>query len=151
MFRFGLDAPLQQRFLTPFWDMQQVTRQYLLFYFAVCFVAKKLCSMWDEHKENKAVKKTASAPKPQPVIPNVDQVRFCRKCGEKHIDNSHFCRKCGRKLSSENNTQCEFCGTVVEYHTEVVAPTQEIDKEARKQTEVKPKKKKPKSCSLLFI
>lgn len=71
---------------------------YLLFYFAVYFVAKKLCSMWDKHNENKAAKKAASAPKPQPVIPNVDQVRFCGKCGEKLIDNSHFCRKCGTEI-----------------------------------------------------
>ena len=74
---------------------------YLLFYFAVYFVAKKLCSMWDEHKENKAMKKTASAPKPQPVVANADQVRFCRKCGEKLIDNSQFCRKCGTEVIKE--------------------------------------------------
>lgn len=74
---------------------------YLLFYFAVYFVAKKLCSKWDEHKENKAMRKAASAPKPQPTATNVDQVRFCRKCGEKLIDNSQFCRKCGTEVIKE--------------------------------------------------
>lgn len=60
-----------------------------------------------------------------------------------------FCRKCGQKLSSENNTQCKFCGTVVEYHTEVAIPTPEPDVEASEQTEVKPKKKKVKRIILI--
>lgn len=60
-----------------------------------------------------------------------------------------FCRKCGQKLSPENNTQCEFCGTVVEYHTEVAVPTPETDEEAPEQTEAKPKKKKAKRIILI--
>ena len=71
---------------------------YLLFYFAVYYVAKKLCSMWDEHKEKKTMQKHASAPLPYPVVATVDQIRFCRKCGEKLIDNSKFCRKCGTEI-----------------------------------------------------
>lgn len=29
---------------------------------------------------------------------NIDQIRFCRKCGEKLIDGSRFCRKCGTEI-----------------------------------------------------
>lgn len=32
---------------------------------------------------------------------NTDQIRFCRKCGEKLIDNSKFCRKCGTAVVKE--------------------------------------------------
>ena len=74
---------------------------YLLFYVAVYFVAKKLCSKWDEHKENKTMKKTSSIPKQQPIPAKSDQVRFCRMCGEKLIDNSKFCRKCGIEVVKE--------------------------------------------------
>ena len=52
-----------------------------------------------------------------------------------------FCRKCGQKLSPENNTQCAFCGTIVEYNSEVDVPAPEADKEESTQQEAKPKKK----------
>ena len=76
---------------------------YLIFYFAVYFVAKKLCNKWDEHKEAKAAQRKASQQKnivveEKPVIEDGDQVRFCRKCGEKLLDNSQFCRKCGTEI-----------------------------------------------------
>ncbi len=79
---------------------------YLIFYFAVFFVAKKLCNKWDEHKEAKAEQKKA-AQQNSVVIEekteaiDTDQVSFCRKCGEKLIDNSQFCRKCGIELKVE--------------------------------------------------
>lgn len=79
---------------------------YLIFYFAVYFVAKKLCTKWDEHKEAKIEKK--KAPQQQnivfeekTVVEDTNQVRFCRKCGEKLIDNSQFCRKCGTGIVKE--------------------------------------------------
>ena len=71
---------------------------------AVFFVAKKLCSMWDEHKWVIESKKKNSAQQKNIVveesakITDADQVRFCRKCGEKLIDNSRFCRKCGTEV-----------------------------------------------------
>ena len=81
---------------------------YLVFYFVVYFVAKKLCSKWDEHKEAKEMRKQAvsstNAPvqTTQPAATNTaEQVRFCRKCGEKLIDNSQFCRKCGTKVDND--------------------------------------------------
>ena len=58
-----------------------------------------------------------------------------------------FCRKCGQKLSPSNNTQCEFCGTVVEYHTDTEASMPETE-EAPTSTEAKPKKKKAKNSYL---
>lgn len=79
---------------------------YLIFYFAVYFVAKKLCNKWDEHKEAKAEKKKATQQqnivvKEKATAEDVDQVRFCRKCGEKLLDNSQFCRKCGTEIVKE--------------------------------------------------
>ena len=71
---------------------------YVLFYFAVSSIANKLCNMWDEHKENKAIRKAIIAPKPQPFSVNTEQICFCRKCGEKLIVNSQFCRKCGTEV-----------------------------------------------------
>lgn len=32
---------------------------------------------------------------------NGNEIRFCRKCGEKLIDNSQFCRKCGTQIVEE--------------------------------------------------
>lgn len=79
---------------------------YLIFYFAVYFVAKKLCNKWDEHKEAKAEKKKTTQQQnivveEKAVIENADQVRFCRKCGEKLLNNSQFCRKCGTEVKVE--------------------------------------------------
>ena len=73
----------------------------VILYGATFWLARTLCKKWDEHKESKAMEKAASAPKSQPVTTNVDQVRFCRKCGEKLIDNSQFCRKCGTEVIKE--------------------------------------------------
>ena len=35
---------------------------------------------------------------------DTDQIRFCRKCGEKLIDSSRFCRKCGTEIVEEPAT-----------------------------------------------
>ena len=79
---------------------------YLIFYFAVYFVANKLCNKWDEHKEAKAEQKKVFQNKNFVVEDKIeivveDQVRFCRKCGQKLIDNSQFCRKCGTQIVKE--------------------------------------------------
>lgn len=79
---------------------------YLIFYFAVYFVAKKLCNKWDEHKEAKTAKKKTTQQQNMVVeekalVENADQVRFCRKCGEKLLNNSQFCRKCGTEVKVE--------------------------------------------------
>ena len=37
-----------------------------LMFAATLWLARTLCKKWDEHKENKAMEKEASAPKPQP-------------------------------------------------------------------------------------
>ena len=76
---------------------------YLIFYFAVYFVAKKLCQKWDEHKEatakqEKTAQQATISVEDQMVTTSVDQIRFCRKCGEKLIDGSRFCRKCGTEV-----------------------------------------------------
>lgn len=79
---------------------------YLIFYFAVYFVAKKLCNKWDEHKNAKAEQRRAVQPNYVSVegkgeTVGVDQIRFCRRCGEKLIDSSRFCRKCGTEIVDE--------------------------------------------------
>lgn len=60
-----------------------------------------------------------------------------------------FCRKCGQKLSPENNSQCTFCGTVVEYNSEVDISAPETDEEEPAQQEAKPKKKSVKKIILI--
>ena len=62
-----------------------------------------------------------------------------------------FCRKCGQRLSSENNSQCTFCGTLVEYNSEVDISAPETDEEEPAQQEAKPKKKSVKKISPLFL
>lgn len=78
---------------------------YLIFYFAVVFVAKKLCAKWDEHKEAKKKQKRSAQSVTQPIhnthVPSLSEVRFCRRCGEKLIDNSCFCSKCGTEIIKE--------------------------------------------------
>lgn len=76
---------------------------YLIFYFVVYFVAKKLCAKCDEHKEaktkmKKATQKQNIVVEEKAMVVYANQVRFCRKCGEKLIDNSQFCRKCGTEI-----------------------------------------------------
>ena len=60
-----------------------------------------------------------------------------------------FCRKCGQKLSPENNSQCTFCGTMVEYNSEVDTLAPEAGKEEPTQQEAKPKKKSVKKIILI--
>lgn len=70
---------------------------YLVFYFAVYFVAKKLCNKWDEHKEDKEKRKKIVTS----TIDEINNIRFCRKCGEKLLDRSQFCSKCGAEIVKE--------------------------------------------------
>ncbi len=50
----------------------------------------------------------------EPTI-DVDQILFCRKCGEKLIESGKFCSKCGTQVIAEPVTivseqyDCEFC------------------------------------------
>ena len=72
-----------------------------LLFLATFWLARTLCKKWDEHKENKAFEKRASNGAAQAATNAEEQIRFCRKCGEKLIDNSQFCRKCGTKIVKE--------------------------------------------------
>lgn len=106
----------------------------------------------------------------------IENSRFCAKCGTEMVGAKNmseyeqndalrteteeiamFCRKCGQKLSPENNSQCAFCGTVVEYNSEVDTAAPEADKEEPAQPETKPKKKSAKiivltaSLSLVLV
>ena len=69
-----------------------------LMFVATWWLAQTLCKKWDARKEIKEIVKNASTPKPQPVVADTDQVRFCRKCGERLVGNSRFCRKCGTEI-----------------------------------------------------
>ena len=74
----------------------------VILYGATFWLARTLCKKWDEHKENKAVKQNVpdQAVQTDPAD-TTEQVRFCRKCGEKLLDNSQFCRKCGTAIKVE--------------------------------------------------
>lgn len=93
---------------------------YFIFYLAVYFVAKKLCEKWEQHKnkddtnscsgehdnyvqiqteqENKF--DSADVVESEGSVRDTNQIRFCRKCGEKLINRSRFCRKCGTEIVS---------------------------------------------------
>ena len=98
----------------------------------------------------------------------IDNSQFCTQCGAEIVEAKNmseyeqndvlrteieekamFCRKCGQKLSPENNSQCAFCGTVVEYYTEVDTPAPKADMEEPAQPETKPKKKSVKKIILI--
>jgi len=96
---------------------------YLVFYIAVYFVAKKLCQMWDERKQNKDVEGLnqlnetmiqsgdsavpvpydvdSSIPKEMDTTSEVPKIRYCRKCGYELIGNSDFCSNCGTQIAKE--------------------------------------------------
>ena len=66
------------------------------------WLARALCKKWDERK--------LSSSSVQNLEFNCevngsadDDIKFCRKCGEKLITNSEFCGKCGTKIFSEIN------------------------------------------------
>ena len=74
----------------------------VILYGATFWLARTLCKKWDEHKENKAVKQNVPVQAVQTApADTTEQVRFCRKCGEKLLDNSQFCRKCGTAIKVE--------------------------------------------------
>ncbi len=85
---------------------------YLIFYFAVYYVAKKLCNLWDEHKEKSHPKAAQQS------------TRFCKECGQKLLDNSKFCSKCGADTSNDdiieqgNEKFCSVCGADVSHDKE---------------------------------
>jgi len=80
----------------------------VILYGAACWLARTLCKKWDEHKENKAVNKNVPVQTVQ-ITPadTTDQVRFCRKCGEKLINGSQFCRKCGTEIGTTDEDDIE--------------------------------------------
>ena len=78
---------------------------YLVIYFAVFFVSKKLCAKWDEYKEEKESKKRRVQSRVY-AVQNAEsttsyKICFCRKCGERLLDNSRFCSNCGTQIVGE--------------------------------------------------
>lgn len=61
--------------------MSGIKAGYLVFYLAVFFVARKLCSKWDEYKAKK------NAP-----------LCVCRKCGNLLPEDAAFCNQCGTEV-----------------------------------------------------
>ena len=118
---------------------------YVLFYFGIYFVARKLCEKWDEHQEAKK-RQAEFAPK-QPAAAGWRCV--CGKdhpayetscvCGQSKFDAAKqpkpnvaatnlptapkicFCRKCGEKLIEESKF-CRACGNRI---AEIVVPAEE--------------------------
>lgn len=76
----------------------------VILFASTMWLARTLCQKWDEHKWVIESKKKSSAQQKNIVveesakITDANQVRFCRKCGEKLIGNSKFCRKCGTEI-----------------------------------------------------
>lgn len=62
--------------------------------FAATFgLARTLCKKWDAHKEYGGMEKD--------ILRADNQIRFCKKCGERLLENSKFCRKCGAEVHQE--------------------------------------------------
>ncbi len=73
-------------------------------------LARTFCQKWDERMavKNKPLSKAGS------IKQNCDDnIRFCRKCGERLIIGGKFCRKCGTQVfktgDSPANKKCEMC------------------------------------------
>ena len=105
----------------------------VILYGATFWLARTLCKKWDEHKENKAVEQNVSVQAVQTApADTTEQVRFCRKCGEKFIANIQFCHKCGTKVDDdiviESCVACSIDEPICEIQKEAVAikKTQEV-------------------------
>jgi ribosomal protein L40E len=73
----------------------------VLLFAGTMWLARTLCKKWDIHKANKEAQKNSLEQNQQTIPNNDNQIRFCRRCGEKLINNSQFCRKCGTKIVEE--------------------------------------------------
>lgn len=71
----------------------------VILYALAATLAQSLCGVWDKYKQKKMAEQNVPEQKEQLTTLNtVDQVQYCRKCGEKLIVNSQFCRKCGTEI-----------------------------------------------------
>ena len=79
---------------------------YILMYIGVSFVARKLCRLWDEHKEAKQAEKNYKAPvakqETEHIGASAKKICFCRKCGDPLLDESRFCRRCGTQIYTDD-------------------------------------------------
>ena len=77
------------------------------------WLATALCKAWDKRHEDDRENRILEREKAEEAAR--EQVRFCRKCGEKLLDGSKFCRICGTELIEEPDANvysiddCEFC------------------------------------------
>ena len=75
----------------------------MIVYAPLFFITPKLCKKWDEYKESQKenlpeyAKESFDTANISNNVTHKDEVRFCRKCGEK-LNNSQFCSKCGTEV-----------------------------------------------------
>ncbi len=90
---------------------------YLVFYFAVYFVAKKLCNKWDERKSNK--KATETKPKDTTITENK-----CEMCG--HICDKTTVAKIDDEMGVRYRNLCDACMEIYHAtpngHTDIIEP-----------------------------
>ena len=91
---------------------------YLVFYFAVYFVAKKLCNKWEEHKSNK--KTTESKPKD-----GITTKSKCEMCG--HICDKITPSKIKDDMGVRYRNLCDACMEI--YNAPPNEPTELVEPE----------------------
>ena len=64
-------------------------------YESSCVCGKSKFDIMNSPKTEETSSETAA----QPAVSN--QIRFCKKCGERLLENSKFCRKCGAEVHQE--------------------------------------------------
>lgn len=69
-----------------------------ILWIGIFFVAKKLCNMWTEHKQNKVDSNILTK---MALASEAPKISFCRKCGYELIGNSDFCSNCGTLIPKE--------------------------------------------------
>lgn len=81
------------------------------------WLARTLCTKWDEHKETKTEQKeiaqTINSSTGESKLEAEDRTKFCKNCGAKLIDNSLFCRKCGIRNTPPNASNIPLASPII--------------------------------------
>ena len=78
---------------------------YLIWYrLNIKYFKKRLLAVTSDYLSNE-INTNQFVNQSETLTVDIDEIRFCRKCGEKLINNSRFCHKCGIEI--HNNSRSE--------------------------------------------
>ena len=90
------------------WDERKMVQKVYNSNDSNCFTECKSCGYRDKANFNtcpncgehtkKYIRISEKTINKEETIVDADQIRFCRKCGEKLLEGSRFCRKCGTEI-----------------------------------------------------